>query len=245
MMLAELRHLLSYVNDPKAKKADYLHAIVSENCLGKRSSKTRLLTYRHLVGLYALDPSVILFRALVHFWHRDPSAQPLLALLCAYARDAVLRSTDSFILPSQREKTIRRQDLEAFIEAQEPGRFSKSTLTSTTQNINSTWTQAGHLAGRRQKSRTQALASAGSASYALLLGYLLGVRGKALFSTAYARLLDCSCERRLQLAEEASRRGWIVCKRVGDVIEVLFPSLINAREMECLDEQNQSSYPIV
>jgi hypothetical protein len=238
MMLEELRELLSYVDHPEAGKVEYRRAIDDENCLGKRSSKTRLLTYRHLSDLYALDPSLILFRTLVYFWQRDPCGQPLLALLCACARDSILRSTVSFILPFPEGATVTREALEAFIDAKEPGRFSKATLTSTAQNINATWTQAGHLTGRRHKVRAKALPTTGSVSYALLLGYLTGSRGQALFTTDYARLLDVSGEQAMQLAAEASRRGWIVFKRVGEVIEVLFPHLIHAQEMEWIREQN-------
>ncbi len=42
----------------------------------------------------------------------------------------------------------------------------------------------------------------------------------------------------ITLAEEASRKGWIVVKRIGDVIEVLFPNLMTAKEQEILCEQN-------
>ncbi|MBU4326272.1 MAG: hypothetical protein KKB91_00810, partial [Proteobacteria bacterium] len=84
----------------------------------------------------------------------------------------------------------------------------------------------------------RALPTAGSVSYALLLGYLTGVRGESLFKTDYAKLLDCSFEKAIELTAEASRKGWIVFKRVGDVIEVLFPNLINEQEMEWLREQN-------
>jgi hypothetical protein len=238
MMLKELQGILSYVDRSNAGKTEYRCAIDDENCLGKRSGKTRLLTYRHLSDLYALDPSVILFRALVYFWQRDPCGQPLLALLCAYARDSLLRSTASFILPFPEGTTITREALEAFIDAKEPGRFSKATLTSTAQNINATWTQAGHLTGRKRKLRAKARPTAGSVAYALLLGYLSGSRGQALFTTDYTRLLDVSCEHRMQLAAEACRRGWIVFKRVGEVIEVVFPNLILAQELEWMREQN-------
>ena len=54
MMLAELRALLSFVDRADAAKADYLEAIQTANCLGKRSGKTRTLTFRHLADLYAL-----------------------------------------------------------------------------------------------------------------------------------------------------------------------------------------------
>ena len=238
MMLAELSALLSYVPHPDAEKAEFLKAIDNENCLGKRSVRTRCLTYRHLVDLYSLDASLALFRALRFFWERDPAGQPLLALLCAFARDSVFRSTAPFILGATEGARILREELEDFIDEAEPGRFSKATLKSTAQNINSTWTQSGHLIGRARKFRSRAVPTAGSVSYALLLGYLTGVRGEALFKTDYVKLLDCSSERALELAEDASRRGWIVLKRVGNVIEVLFPSLVNAREMEWIREQD-------
>jgi hypothetical protein len=67
--------------------------------------------------------------------------------------------------------------------------------------------------------------------------YLTGERGPSLFQTEYFKLLDCSIDTGIELAQEASRRGWIVFKRVGDVIEVLFPNQINQKEMELLREQ--------
>jgi hypothetical protein len=65
-----------------------------------------------------------------------------------------------------------------------------------------------------------------------------GLRGELLFKSDFTRLLDCSYQKTIELAEEASRRGWISLKRVGQVVEVLFPNLITAREMEWLREQN-------
>lgn len=238
MMLDELGTLLSYVDRPVADKSDYLRAIDDENCLGKRSVKTRKLTYKYLVALYSLDRTCVLFRALLYFWNRDIEGQRLLALLCTYARDSVFRPTASFILEFPEGATITRESLEELIDAREPGRFSKATLKSTAQNINSTWTKSGHLYGRARKVRSRANPTAGSVSYALLLGYLTGVRGQSLFQTEYAKLLDCAFDKAIELSEEASRKGWIVLKRVGNVIEVLFPNLINQEEMEWLREQS-------
>jgi len=238
IMLDELGVLLACVNRPDADKSDYLQAITVENCLGKRSVKTRALTYRHLVALYSLDPHNLLFRALLYFWNRDIAGRPLLALLCAYSRDPVLRSAVPFILNFPEGATVSRLSVEEFIEHQDPGRFSKATLKSTAQNINSSLSKSGHLSGRAVKIRSRAEASAGSVSYALLLGYLTGVRGKALFQTEYTRLLDCTSDKIIEHAEAASRKGWIVFKRVSDILEVLFPNLINQEEMEWLREQN-------
>ncbi len=238
MMLVELRALLSYVDSADAARADYLEAIQTANCLGKRSGKTRTLTFRHLADLYALDSSLLVFRALRFFWQRDVDAQPLLAVLCAYSRDPILRATASFVLTFQEGATVTREEMEEFIDAQEPGRFSKATLKSTAQNINSSWTQSGHLSGRVRKVRARAVGTAGAMSFALLLGYVSGLRGESLFMSDFARMLDCSFEKTIELAEDASRRGWISLKRVGQVVEVLFPNLITAQEMEWLREQN-------
>lgn len=226
MMLEELRALLSYVGRPDAIKSDYLRAIDEENCLGKRSGKTRVLTYRHLVDLYALDPSVIIFRAMLFFWGRDLDARPLLALLCTYARDPIFRMSVPFLLSFEEGASVTRVVLERVLDEKTSGRFSPATLKSTAQNINSTWTKSGHLVGKAAKTRTKPVPTAGSVSYALFLGSLTGVRGQELFRTEYMKLLDCSFERAIELAVEASRKGWIIFKRIGDVVEVGFPNLI-------------------
>lgn len=238
MMLVELRALLSFVEKTDAPKSEYLDAIQTANCLGKRSGKTRVLTFRHLVDLYSLDPNLALFRALRFFWQRDVDGQPLLAALSAYARDPIFRATAPFIINFHEGAAISRVALEEFIDHQEPGRFSKATLKSTAQNINSSWTKAGHLSGRARKIRERSSATPGSVSLALLMGYLSGLRGESLFNSEYTRLLDCSFDKTIELAEDASRRGWVSLKRVGQVVEVLFPNLITAQEMEWLREQN-------
>lgn len=232
MMLEEFEELIKYVGDAKATKQAYLQAIVNDNCLGKRSGKTRTLTYRHLVDLYSLSAEVVLFRSLLSFWERDLPGHPLLLMLCAYARDPILRVSASLIQNTQEGKIITRDAMEELIETTFPGRFSKATLKSTAQNVNATWTQAGRLTGRAVKTRTKATPTAGSLAYALLLGYLSGVRGQSLFQTEYVQLLDCPYDKAIDLAEEASRKGWIVFKRVGTVMETLFPNLISSEEME-------------
>lgn len=237
MMLNELAALLSYVDRSEAKKADYLHAIEANNCLGKRSGKTRRLTYRHLAELYSLDTNHLLFRALLYFWQRDEEGRPMLALLATYARDSIFRTSASMILKAPKGSIITRDSVEEWLDSLEPGRFSKATLKSTAQNINSSWTKSGHLTGRNKKTRSRAIPTPSSAAYALLLGYLTGARGQGLFSSEYTKLLDCSKEQVIELAEQASRRGWITYKRVGNVIEVLFPSHINQQEQEWLREQ--------
>jgi hypothetical protein len=231
LMLDELSILLSYLDNANVDKADYLTAIIDDNCLNKRTLTNRKLTYRDLVTLYSLDESLAIFRALRFFWLRDQQAHPLLALL-----DALLRLTAPFIIKFSEGVVVHRIMMEEFIEQQQPERFSPATLKSTAQNINASWTQTGHLNGRTPKLRSQAKATPGCVAYTLFLGYLMGVRGESLFQTEFAKLLDCTIDQAIDLAEEASRRGWIVFKRVGRTIEVLFPLLLTQQEMEWLRE---------
>ena len=238
MMLDDLQHLLTYVSSPDSAKNDYKTAIKEDNCLGKRSGKTRMLSNRHLVYLYSLDPSITIFRALRYFWERDTDGQPLLALLCSYSRDSLLRMSSDFIRQLKEGEKATHEAMEEYIEEKEPGRFSKATLKSTARNLNATWTKSRHLVGRVKKIRSRAMETPGSVSYALFLGYLTGVRGQALFETEYAHLLDCSTARSIELAEDASRRGWIIFKRIGNVMEVQFPNLLTSQEKEWIHEQN-------
>src|ERR1035441_5537197 len=172
MMLNELRQLLDAVPVSSSPAVAYVQAIEQSNCLGKRSSRTRALTRRHLVELYALSPDTALFRTLRYFWQRDPEGRPLIACLCACARDPLLRTSAPFVLKLAEGHVFSREALEEYPEGRYPGRFSKATLKSTSQNVASTWTQSGHLTGRVNKTRTRATATAGATAYALFLGFL-------------------------------------------------------------------------
>ncbi len=178
IMLAELQALLSTVSDLEATPKEYRSAIVNDNCLSKRTENTRVLTFKHLVELYALDPRVTIFRAFLYFWQRDPSGRPLIALLSAYARDPILRAATPLLLSYKDGDAVTRQSLENYLDDLYPSRFSPGTLKSTAQNLNSSWTKTGHLAGKAYKTRTQVTATAGSLAYALFLGYLSGLEAR-------------------------------------------------------------------
>ncbi len=206
MMLDELTKLLSYVQKTKPAKEAYLKAILEDNCLGKRSGKTRSLSVRHLVALYALAPDITMFKALLYFRNRDKKSRPLLALLSTIARDSIFRSSIPFVFSFSEGQIISREALEKHIDNIEPDRFNKTTLKSTAQNINSTWTQSGHLTGRVKKIRSIPQPTAGAVSYALFLSYLTGERCESLFTKKYTKSLGCSFEKAIELAQEASRK---------------------------------------
>lgn len=237
IMLSELSQLFDYLPEEIANKDAYFEAIVDDNCLSKRSARTRLLTARHLADLYGLDNAFLLFRALKFFWYRVEIARPQLALLLAYARDPILRMSAKHILSTSLGVQIQRQEIEEIISNRFPDRFSEATLKSTAQNINATWTQAGYLTGKTKKIRCISEASEAAVCFALLMAYLRGTRGEELFTNEYFQLLDCRPDKGIDLIESAARKGWAVFKHVGSVVEVAFPSLINQQEMECVREQ--------
>ena len=51
----------------------------------------------------------------------------------------------------------------------------------------------------------------------------MGHRGKALFDSDPIRMLDVSAGRAMELAQQASEKGWLIYKRIGDIIEVGIP----------------------
>lgn len=241
IMLEDLDLLFRQVTDPLAPKSDYVEAIVTENCLGKKCGQSRKLALRHLVMLYGLQPSITIFRALRYYWDRDEKSRPLITLLCAYVRDSLIRCSSKLVLPLKVGDQLTVEAMEDFLQHEFPGRFSKGALNSTSRNLKASWTKSGHLGGRAKKFRVKADASSGSVSYALLLGFLSGIRGKSLFESEYMKLLDCPIGEAIELADAAARNGWIIFKRLGDVVEVLFPTILTPTEMELACEQGQKT----
>lgn len=223
-MVAELDALFEAV-PAGAPREQYITAIKEDNCLAKRSGRTRLLTLGHLVDLYGLDPAIPVFAGLRYFWQRDAQGHAQLALLAASARDAVLSLVAPHILELPEGSVVSREQVEEIISREMPDRFSPATLKSTAQNINGSLTKSGHLQGRVKKVRTRLRPTPGAVGYALYLSWLEGARGEFLFKSDYCRLLGASEDLLMDLAVQAASRGWLVFKRIGDVIEVRFPDL--------------------
>jgi len=232
LMLNELSRLFACVSSPDAGVEDYSRAIVQGNCLDKPTGETRRLSRKHLKDLYGLDSSLLVFRGLRYFWECEEAGRPLMALLCAFSRDPLLRAGVPFIFSFYEGQAVGRIQLEAFIDGLEPKRFSPVTLTSLAQNLNSTWTQSGHLCGRARKVRSKPVATPGAAAYALFLSYISGDRGVFMVESEFSRLLDCSQSQVIELAQAASLNGWMVFKHISDVVEVAFPRIIHPQELE-------------
>jgi hypothetical protein len=230
MMLAEASTVFGAV-PANAQLADYRRAIIDDNVLLKRTLMNRQHTYRKLKQLYVFDPREPVFAAFRTFWDADSPGRPLLACLNAAFRDEVLAPTCDVILRTALGAPVTSTELSAAVKAAYPDRFSAVSLKSIGGNSTSTWTQSGHLEGTKIRRRTQPDATIGTAAFALLLGWLTGLRGLSLFDSTWARLVSPRTADLDTLAFAASNRDWLRYKRLGDVVEIDFTAFLAGLEV--------------
>jgi hypothetical protein len=212
----------------------YEKAALEGNVLGKDTEAARRRTYRYLRELYLLRPESLLFRALRDLWPVDPPARPLLAGLCALARDAVFRASSAAITSSSPGDSLGSVDLADAVGEVFPSSYGAATLAKIGRNTFSSWEQTGHLAeaARASKVRTRAICRPADVSYALLLGHMEGVRGRALFETLWARVLDQPTSHLLDLAASASQLGMLELRHAGGVVDVGFRELLRPFDLD-------------
>lgn len=215
-----------------ASRGDYLAAIVENNALGKKTAATQKLTAQRLTELYALEVSVSLFRILRRFWQDDVAGRPLLALLCSLARDPLLRATAEPVLAMTSGEELSRQKITDAVRAAVDDRLNDATLDKVVRNVSSSWTQSGHLQGRARKFRKMIRPTPLATAYALMLGYLEGLRGGRLFETQWTKVLDVSPAELRNLATEAKRLHGLDMKSAGDVVEVGFSTVLTPQEIK-------------
>jgi hypothetical protein len=237
MMLVELSLVLEHVG-PKAKADEYVAAIVELNILGKPTQTTRKRSAQRLMELYALDQTRPVFRLLRHFWSADTTARPLLAYMAAAARDPLLRESTPFLVAIPVGAGVTPTQISQHLSEKYPKRFQASTGLATAQRLASSWTQAGYLTGKVNKKRSRAVVTPVVVTFALLLGYLCGLRGKMLLDTVWTRMLDRTSAEIADLATEASKQGWLSYKAAGSVVEITFPGLLTPNEEKASNEPN-------
>jgi hypothetical protein len=219
-----------------APASEYQRAAIEGNALGKATEGGRRRTFRYVRELYLLSPQSILFRALRDLWNDDLEAQPLLAGLCALARDSVFWASSIAITSSSPGDELTSEHLAGAVGERFPDSYSAATLAKIGRNTFSSWQQTGHLGpgDQNRKRRTRAAARPANLAYMLMLGYLKGVRGGALFDTLWAKVLDAPKSHLLDLAFGAAQRGLIEFRQAGGVIDVGFNELLRPFEGELL-----------
>ena len=233
IMLDELSQLLDAVPG-EALRQDYADAVTRDNCLGKRTAATRQLSLQRLTELYGLDGRLLLFRALRNMWVGHSSSRPLLALLLALVRDPLLRATAKAVIATPFGHEFGRQAMKDGLHDAVGDRLNEATLDKVVRNAASSWTQSSHLRGRGRKRRQHVEATPAAVTFALLLGFAVGRRGRLLFESPWAAILDASPGTLVDVAVDANRLGLLDLKHAGQMIEVSFPALFTGREWELI-----------
>ncbi len=237
MMLLELTSLVRSL-PASATKTDIARAVVDDNILEKPTQTSRVKSLRHLTELYGLDSSLAVFRVLWELGHADLESLPQLCVVLAYARDPQLRQSFELIRTLRRGEVLERARMEVHLETGFPGRFSAPTKKSMAQNVNTSWTFAGHLYGKTRKARQLPQPRPVSAAYAMFVGYLTGLRGERLLDSAYAALVAPGRSQLLAALSLASAKGLLSLKSAAGIVEFDFSVLLTPEEQRLLHESN-------
>lgn len=229
MMFLEMRALVRAM-PLDVSKDEFTSAIVEENALHKPTQSSRIKSLRHLVELYGMDRSQVLFRVLWDFGHADLDSLPQLCLVCSYSRDTQLRHSFELVRRLRLGEVLSRSAMEQHLEVGFPGRFSPAMKKSMAQNVNTTWTFGGHLAGRAKKTRCLPTPRPFSAAYAMFAGYLTGLRGERLLDSPYAALVATNRPQLQAALALASARGLLSLKQAAGVVEFDFSRLLTPAE---------------
>ena len=219
LMLQELETLLAAVPADAPAKA-YRTAIVEENVLGKRTLSTRKETASRLTALHGLDPTKPLFRVLRRLWDVEPMARPQLALLNGLARDPLLMATREQVIGMSAGQLVQRSEMVAAVQGFTHDRLSAKVLDAVARNAGSSWTQSGHLKGKVKKLRQPLRPQPVALALAMWLGYASGKRGRAVLSSPWASVLDCTASGLLELSEQAKRLGLLKLSHGAGVVSI-------------------------
>jgi hypothetical protein len=183
---------------------------------------------------YGLDPEKTLWRVLRKFAQQEPELIPLLGLVLIYARDAQLQLSFQLVNSLRLGQELPRALMEELFESARPGAFTAGMKVSLAQNLNTTWTASGHLAGSARKVRTRPRRH----WLAMFVGYLSGIRGQALLDSDYARLVGVDPLTAADHLATAAAHGLMRFRNAGGVVEIDFRNLLLPIEMELLHVQD-------
>lgn len=241
MMCREMEMLMPlFITNSGMEYRFMRHTVLENNTLRKKTGKAASLCFDNLRALYGLDQAVPLFRILCTLYIHEPESLRQLLFLLALVRDPVLAACTPSILKLPQNHEIGPDRIYDLILQHFPDRYRESTTKSISRNLLSSWTQAGLVAKQTNtlRIRQHTRPTVAGVAYALLLAHVTGQRGLNMFFSNYVRLLDCNEKQALELAYQASSKGLISFKRIGDVVEVQFPRLLTEKESKLIYEQN-------
>jgi hypothetical protein len=216
----------------------YRAAVVDANLLDKSTDSNRKASFRRLRELYALDPTVPLFRVFRKLWDLDAKSRPQMALLMAFARDPLFRASAPTVLKTHEDAELIRQALCDALDKATSGRMSGATIDKVARNVSSSWSQTGHLVGRVRKIRHLVTATPVSITFALILAFVSGSRGKKLLTSDFIQALDTPPDIAKARSIDARRLGLIELRESDDVFDVGFRRLLTERELRIANGTN-------
>jgi hypothetical protein len=219
MMLAELESVLGALVSV-VTPANVRHAILEDNVLGKATRSGRKNSATKLIDLYSFNPEQQLFYAFEVLWRDASTSRPVLAVLLALSRDTVLRASVETVIGAPIGSTLTKEQLYKSLLSGFASKYAETTLQSTTRNIASSWRQSGYIKGENPIVRVKAPSDFHTVAFALLIGYLRGLRGHNLLSSDWVRLMDFDSGELEAAIAEAHRHGLITSRKIGEVIEL-------------------------
>lgn len=234
IMVEELKNLLR-ICPVQATRPEYTVEVIEHNCLAKHTASTRFLTNQRLGELYGLDAGIPLFRIMRRFWESADKGRSLLALLTALARDPLLRVTAPAVIRMRPGEELSRQQFTDALNETAADRLNPDSLDKVVRNTAASWTQSGHLVGRSRKTRQKVQPTPAVATFALLLGYVMGIRGQGLLNTLWTNVLDTSPDELTYLAMDAKRYGIMDIKQSGGILAVSFDAVLTDAERKLIN----------
>ena len=222
IMFAELSRIMFHGHGKPSFDDSFI-----ENVAGKLSKNNQKETYTRLKRLYGFTLTDPFFQSFNYFWGTSSENQlAIISILLAFKNDYLLSESIDLIVNTPIGYKVMIESLEKNIEDLHPNHYSPATLRSTSQNIASSWKQAGFILGKVKNIRVQPEIDYRTVAFALLMGYLEGLRGEFLMGSKYIRALGLPETKTRELIAEAAKRDILQYQHSAHVTTVMFPSLL-------------------
>ena len=218
--------LIEVMDFPKENKG-YVQ-IMDENVFNKKTDSSKKKTITYLIQLYSFRNDDKKFISLEDYWNKvEDSEKPLLALLLAVSKDYLMSESVNLVKSVKHNNKASKEEFIANIEYFYPNRFSENTVRSISQNIASSWKQAGYVLGKIKNIRTECKPSYLSVAFAFLMAYIDDCRGDYLFEHPSVKALDTTKDEILLLLKAASDRELLNFNKSGTSTIVSFDNYLN------------------
>jgi len=222
---------LAKVMDHAIEDDNYLGSL-SQNVINKKTNSGIKETTHRLKKLYSFDLNHSPFKVLKYFWQiSDEKDKPILALIYAIGHDFLLAESIPVVVETKLGEKVAIEKIDENIVSYYPNRYSEKTRRSISQNLASSWKQAGFITGKVKNIRTQPDISYVVVAFAFFMAYLDCLRGDFILTSKWVKALSLSDSIVRELAIEAAKRDFMQYQFAGSVTAISFNSLTNKLEI--------------